>query len=58
MKIIKIVTFCGIFQVGQQGVTKIVKNERKEGQYIAFYEDKYPHKEVDIIFRDVLVYWG
>jgi ABC-type Zn2+ transport system substrate-binding protein/surface adhesin len=58
MKIIKLVTFCGIFEVGQQGVVKIDKNLKHEGQYIVFYDPKYKTKEVDVISRDVLVYWG
>jgi hypothetical protein len=58
MKIFKLVTFCGIFQVGEQGVTSIRKNEKKEGQYIVFYDPKYKTREVDVVSRDVLVYWG
>jgi hypothetical protein len=58
MNIYKLVTFCGIFEVGQQGVIKIVPNNKKEGQYIVFYDPKYTTKEVDVISRDVLVYWN
>lgn len=58
MKINKIVTFCGIFEVGQQGVTKIIENTEKEGQYIVFYESRCKSREVDVRSRDILVYWG
>lgn len=58
MKIIKLVTFCGIFEVGQQGVEAIYENKVNEGQYIVIYESNHKTKRVDVISRDVLVYRG
>ena len=58
MEIIKLVTFCGIFEVGQSGVRKIIKSDEPEVDYIVFYEKNYKHREVEVRSRDVLVYLG
>lgn len=57
LEIYKIVTFCGIFEVGQQGVRKIKKNEESKGDFIVFYDKSSQTVEVDVRSRDILVYW-
>lgn len=62
MKIKKLIVLNGscdhIFQVGENEVVKIIRNERDAGAFIVFYDDKSKLKEVDVKSENILVYWG
>jgi hypothetical protein len=56
LKIVKIVTPYGYFQVGRE---KVIRIEKEENQYTVYREmDSYnPGTQIEVKTKEILVYW-